>query len=147
MPQAIIEFCRNTGQQISEDKGKIIRIVLESLAREYKRTLEKIEGLKKKPIEVLYVVGGGAQNSFLNQLTADATGKTVHAGPIEATAIGNLVMQAIGRGYLKSIEEAREIVKSSFEIETYFPQKQPGRRSLAPKSSPKPIKAKEASKE
>ncbi len=123
MPQAIIEFCKNTGQQVPKDKGKIIRIILKSLALEYKKTLKRIESLKKNPIEVLYIVGGGAQNSFLNQLTADATGKTVYAGPVEATAIGNIVMQAIGTGHLKSIAEAREIIRFSFEIETYYPQK------------------------
>jgi len=67
-------------------------------------------------------VGGGAQNKLLNQLTADATGKTVVTGPIEATAIGNIVMQAIGTGYLKSSAEAREIIRSSFEIKTYYPE-------------------------
>ena len=122
MPQAIIEFCKNTGQKLPRDKGTIIRIALESLALKYKKTVKKIEGLQGKPVEVLHIVGGGAQNKLLNQLTADATGKTVVTGPIEATAIGNIVMQAIGTGYLKSIAEAREIIRSSFEIKTYYPE-------------------------
>jgi sugar (pentulose or hexulose) kinase len=126
MPGAIIEYCRKTNQKVSEDKGTIIRIALESLALKYKKTLEKIEKLKGESVEVLHIVGGGTQNKFLNQLTADATGKTVLAGPIEATAIGNIVMQAIGTGYLKSIDEARRIIRSSFEIETYCPENKGG---------------------
>ena len=122
MPQAIIEFCKNTGQKLPRDKGTMIRIALESLALKYKKTVKKIEGLQGKPVEILHIVGGGAQNKLLNQLTADATGKNVVAGPIEATAIGNIVMQAIGTGYLKSIDEAREIIRSSFEIKTYYPE-------------------------
>ena len=122
MPRAIIEYCRNTGQKMPKDRGTIIRIALESLALKYRDTLRKIERLQGKPIKVIHIVGGGTQNKLLNQLTADATGKTVLAGPVEATAIGNIVMQAIGAGYLRSVEEAREIIKSSFEIETYYPR-------------------------
>ena len=122
MPQAIIEYCKNTGQRVPEDKGTIIRIALESLALKYRETLRKIERLQGKPIKVIHIVGGGTQNKILNQLTADATGKIVLTGPVEATAIGNIVMQAIGTGYLRSVEEAREIIKSSFEIETYYPR-------------------------
>ena len=114
--------CKNTGQKVPRDRGTIIRIALESLALKYKKTLKKIESLQRKPVEVLHIVGGGAQNKLLNQLTADATGKTVVAGPIEAATIGNIVMQAIGTGYLKSIAEAREMIRSSFEIETYYPK-------------------------
>lgn len=121
MPKAIIAYCKKTSQKVPEDKGTIIRIVLESLALKYKKTLEKIEKLKGKSVEVLHIVGGGSQNKFLNQLTADATDKTVLAGPIEATAIGNIVMQAIGTGYLNSIDEARGIIRSSFEIKSYHP--------------------------
>ena len=121
MPQAIIEYCKNTCQKVPKDNGEIIRIALESLALRYKDMLKKMESLRAKPVEGLHIVGGGAQNKVLNQLTADAAGKTVHAGPIEATAIGNIVMQAIGTGYLESIDDAREIIRSSFEIETYYP--------------------------
>ena len=122
MPRAIIEFCKKTGQKVPKDRGEIIRIALESLALKYKKTLEKIEHLKKETVGVLHIIGGGSQNKLLNQFTADATGKKVLAGPIEAAAVGNIVMQAIGTGYLGSIEEARETIRSSFEIEAYYPE-------------------------
>ena len=122
MPAAIREYCKNTGQKAPEDEGTIIRIALESLALKYKQALEQIESLRGKAVDALYIVGGGARNNLLNQLTADATGKTVLAGPVEATAIGNIMMQAIGTGYIKSIDEARGIIRSSFKIETYLPE-------------------------
>lgn len=122
MPGAIREYCKNTGQKVPEDEGTVIRIALESLALKYKKALEQIESLQGKAIDVLNIVGGGTRNKLLNQLTADATGKTVLAGPVEATAIGNIMMQAIGTGYIKSIDEARGIIRSSFEIETYSPE-------------------------
>lgn len=126
MPAAIIEYCKNAGQKAPKGKGAIMRIVLESLTLKYKNTLGKIESLKGKPVEVLHLVGGGTQNKLLNRLTAEATGKIVVAGPMKATAIGNIVMQAIGTGYLKSIDEAREIIRSSFKTETYYPQDKAG---------------------
>lgn len=122
MPRAIIEYCKNTGQRVPKDKGEIVRVALESLSLKYRETLRKIEKLKGENIEVIHIVGGGTQNKLLNQLTADATGKIVLAGPVEAATIGNIVMQAIGTGYLRSIEEAREIINSSFKIEIYYPK-------------------------
>lgn len=122
MPRAIIEYCKNTRQRVPKEKGAMIRIALESLALKYRDTLRKIEGLRGEAIKVIHIVGGGTQNKLLNQLTADATGKTVVVGPVEAATIGNIVMQAIATGYLKSIEEAREIINSSFKIETYYPK-------------------------
>jgi len=121
MPKAIIQYCKKADKKISKDKGAIVRIVLESLAVKCKEIVEKIESLKKEPIETLYVVGGGAQNKFLNQLIANVTRKTVVAGPVEATAVGNIVVQAIGTGYINSISEARGIIRSSFEIQEYYP--------------------------
>lgn len=119
MPEAIIEYCRKTGQKVPEDKGTIIRVIFESLALKYKENLDKIEKLTGKKIKFLHIVGGGAQNKFLNQLIADITGKTVTAGPVEATAIGNIIMQAVAMGDINSINEARKIVNESFRIEIY----------------------------
>lgn len=122
MPLAIMEYCKNTGQKVPENKGTIIRTILESLALQYKEALIKIEALKGSLVETLHIVGGGMYNRLLNQFTADATGKVIIAGPSEATAIGNIIMQAIGIGYLKSISEARGIIRSSFQMETYYPE-------------------------
>ena len=90
---------------------------------QYRWVLEKLEVVRGKAIDVVHIVGGGAQNQTLCQFTADATGTLVIAGPIEATAIGNIVVQAIACGSVESISEAREVVRRSFNVITYEPQK------------------------
>jgi rhamnulokinase len=95
---------------------------LESLALKYRNVLEKFEQLRGKPVDTLHIVGGGVQNTLLCQFAANATGKPVVAGPIEATAIGNIMMQAIATGDITSVAEGREIVKQSFDMVTYEPQ-------------------------
>lgn len=122
MPQAIVQFCKDSNQAAPQTRGAILRCALESLALKYRNVLEKMEDLRGKPVEVLHIVGGGVQNSLLCQFTANATGKPVVAGPIEATAIGNIMMQAIATGDIASIAEGRELVKRSFEVITYQPQ-------------------------
>ena len=122
MPEAIVTFCKTSQQQIPETRGEIIRCALESLALTYRDVLEKMEQLRGKPVDTLHIVGGGVQNTLLCQFTANATGKPVVAGPIEATAIGNIMMQAIATGDIGSIAEGREIVKQSFDVVTYEPQ-------------------------
>ncbi|PIE35403.1 rhamnulokinase [candidate division KSB3 bacterium] len=122
MPQAIIDFCRNSSQDTPENYGEVIRCALESLAMTYRDVLEKMEQLRGKPIEVLHMVGGGIQNTLLCQLTANATGKTVVAGPVEATAIGNIMVQALATGDIKSLQEGREIVRQSYDTVIYTPQ-------------------------
>ena len=122
MPEAIAQFCQNTGQQVPSTKGEVTRCALESLALKYRNVLEKMEQLRGKPVDVLHIVGGGVQNTLSCQFTANATGKPVVAGPIEATAIGNIMMQAITTGDIASIAEGREIVKRSFDVVTYEPQ-------------------------
>jgi rhamnulokinase len=121
MPQRIIEFCKNTGQKVPETKGAILRCALESLALKYRWVLEKLEEMLGKKINTIHIVGGGCQNQLLCKLAADATQRQVLAGPVEATAIGNIIMQAIARGYIKSIEEARELIGRSFEVKVYDP--------------------------
>lgn len=121
MPAAIAQFCRDSGQPAPAARGEIIRCALESLALKYRSVLESLEHLRGKPVEVLHIVGGGVQNTLLCQLTADATGKPVIAGPVEATAIGNIMMQAIATGDIASIAEGRELVKQSFDVVTYEP--------------------------
>lgn len=122
MPARINKYLSQTGQPTTHDKGQMVRLVLESLALKYRRTLEAIEDVTGNIIDVLHIVGGGIQNELLCQFAADATGKRVVAGPIEATASGNILMQAIATGRLQSIEEARAIVRQSFDLKEYQPR-------------------------
>ncbi|MBD3308490.1 rhamnulokinase [candidate division KSB3 bacterium] len=122
MPEAIVQFCQHSGQQPPSTHGEFVRCALESLALKYRNVLEKFEHLRGKPVDVLHIVGGGVQNTLLCQFAANATGKPVIAGPTEATAIGNIMMQAIATGDIASIAEGREIVKHSFDVTTYEPQ-------------------------
>jgi rhamnulokinase len=100
----------------------VIRCALESLALRYRWVLERLEELLGRRLDVVHVVGGGSQNSLLCQLTADACNRPVVAGPVEATAIGNVLVQALGLGILGSLAEAREVVRRSFEARSYTPQ-------------------------
>ena len=125
MPARIREYCSKTGQPIPETEGAIVRTALDSLALKYRWVLERLEVLAGKRLTPIHIVGGGSQNTLLCQLTANVTGKPVVAGPIEATAIGNILVQAMGLGYVGSIEQAREIVRKSFEVVTYNPADDP----------------------
>jgi rhamnulokinase len=122
MPSRIQEVCRRTGQPVPITHGDIIRSALDSIALKYRWTLEKIEEITGKKLSTIHIVGGGTQNQLLSQLTADCTGKTVITGPIEATAIGNLLVQAIALGEISNIDQARELVRQSFEVHTFTPQ-------------------------
>lgn len=121
MAEKIRSFCRETGQPVPETRGEIIRVALESLALKYRLVLARLEELTGKRLEPVHIIGGGTQNRLLNQFTADCTGRIVVTGPIEATAIGNILMQAITMGHLESLAEARALVRRSFDVETYFP--------------------------
>ncbi len=123
MPEAIREYCRKTSQTIPATKAAIARCIYDSLALKYKYTLEQIEKIIRKPVERIHIIGGGANNRFLCQLTADATGLPVIAGPVEATAIGNILMQARGMGYVESLREMRTIVSESCDMIQYLPSK------------------------
>lgn len=122
MPAALAEFCRKTGQPEPREPGPVIRCALESLALRYRWVFERLEELTGKRLEVIHVVGGGSQNALLCQLTADACNRPVLAGPVEATAIGNVLVQAMGLGLLRSLAEAREVVRASFEVKRYEPK-------------------------
>jgi len=121
MPARIREFCQKTGQRPPGDVGAIVRTALESLALKYRWTIEGMEEITGHHVDSINIVGGGARNELLNQLTADATGLPVTAGPFEATAIGNILMQALARGYVASLEEGRELVRRSFDVTSYEP--------------------------
>lgn len=121
MPGAIADFCRRTGQLVPDSEGAYVRCALESLALLYRRTLRHIEKLTGKKIDRLHVVGGGSNNHLLNQFTADALRLPVHAGPPEATAAGNILIQAIALGQLPSLAAAREVVRSSYATRAFHP--------------------------
>src|SRR5207237_10735310 len=111
-------------QPVPVEPGAVVRCALESLALRYRWVLERLEELSGQKLTVIHVVGGGSQNELLCQLTADACDRPVLAGPVEATAIGNVLVQAIGLGILGSLAEAREVVRRSFEPTSYTPQNQ-----------------------
>jgi len=121
MPDAIRALCRASGQPVPNDVGSLIRCALDSLALKYQATLEALETITGRARHTLHIVGGGSQNTLLNQLAADATGRRVLAGPIEATAIGNVLLQARARGRLNSLADLRTIVRASFPITEYTP--------------------------
>jgi rhamnulokinase len=121
MPKAVQEFCERTCQPVPQSKGEIARCIYDSLVLKYKYTIRQIESATGKAIERLHIIGGGAHNATMNQLTADATGIPVFAGPTEATAIGNILLQAKALGKVKSLAEIREIVRNSFEVTEYTP--------------------------
>ena len=122
MPSRIIDYCKHTEQIPPRDEGEFVRCILDSLALKYRWVSEKLELVGGKPIEVIHIVGGGARNRLLCQFTANAAAVPVVAGPTEATAVGNIMVQAIATGLIDSISEAREIISRSFELETYEPR-------------------------
>jgi rhamnulokinase len=121
MPAAIQAWCAGSGQPVPQGRGDVLRVALESLAWKYRRTLRDLERLLGERLEVIHIVGGGSQNQLLCQMAADACGRPVLAGPVEATAVGNLMSQAIAGGALSSWEDAREVVRSTFPLRTYEP--------------------------
>ncbi|MGB4644592.1 MAG: rhamnulokinase family protein [Dictyoglomaceae bacterium] len=122
MESAIKQFCKRTHQKVPKTKGEIIRCILESLAFRYKEVFETLEELLGKHIRILHIVGGGSQNTLLSQFTADALDIPVITGPVEATAMGNIMIQAISRGAIKDLPHGRKIIKNSFEPVVYYPR-------------------------
>ncbi len=122
MPERIAAFCRETGQPVPETPGQFIRCALESLALQYRRVLRQAEELAGAKVERLHIVGGGSKNALLNRFAADACGLPVVAGPAEATAIGNILVQAIALGHLPSLAAGRELVGASFEMMRFEPR-------------------------
>ncbi|WP_339246072.1 rhamnulokinase family protein [Paenibacillus sp. FSL F4-0243] len=120
MMQRIQEYCERTGQQSPNTKAEFVRVILESLAQSYCRTIEEMEEITGKTITIIHMVGGGIQNELLCQLTADATGREVVAGPVEASGIGNIIVQLAALGKLE-VSKAKEFVARSFTFKTYQP--------------------------
>jgi rhamnulokinase len=122
IPARIRMACQHTGQPVPESPGEVIRCALESLALKYRSVLETLEGLIGRRIEVIHLVGGGVRNELLNQFAANATGRPVIAGPAEAAAAGNIMVQAMAQGCVRSVEELRQVVAASSEMRSYEPQ-------------------------
>lgn len=122
MPGAIARFCEMTGQPAPEDPPAFTRAVLESLALKYRITLQALERLTGRSFPEIHIVGGGAHNALLNQFTADATGRRVVAGPIEATALGNIGMQMLATGAANSLAEVRRLIAESFPAQVFEPR-------------------------
>jgi rhamnulokinase len=121
MVEKIDQFCADTKQRSPAGVGEYVRACLESLALTYRRTIEGLEEILGWKIEIIHIVGGGTQNELLNQMTADVCGRPVIAGPVEAAAIGNVLVQAMAIGRIKSLAEAREIVRMNFDVKRYEP--------------------------
>jgi rhamnulokinase len=122
MPARIAEFCTRTGQAVPANEGAFVRCALESLALKYRWSIERLEEIAATKIKTIHVVGGGSKNALLAQFTADACGRPVLAGPVEATAMGNVLIQAMGRKRIASLADLREVVARSFPVTTYEPR-------------------------
>ena len=119
MIRAVRDFCENSGQAVPRTPGELAAVIYNSLAKCYGDTVKEIEAITGQSSDTIYVVGGGANAEYLNRLTARYTGKTVLAGPTEATAIGNVVVQMLYAGEFIDLAEARSVIKKSFEIKSY----------------------------
>ena len=122
MAGKIKEFAESTGQPLPETLGELVRCCLDSLALCYRETVDLLEDILGQPIKVLYIVGGGANNRLLTEITATVMQRPVSAGPTEATAIGNVLIQALGCGVLADRFEIRDVVSRSFEPEVFLPE-------------------------
>jgi rhamnulokinase len=122
MPSAIAGYCRRTGQPEPATPPAFVRAILESLAFKYRLVLEALEDVTGSRFEEIRIVGGGSRNHVLNQFTANATGRRVVAGPVEATALGNIAMQMLATGAASSLADTRQVIERSFPVERFDPQ-------------------------
>ncbi|WP_303012709.1 rhamnulokinase family protein [uncultured Bacteroides sp.] len=123
MENALMDYCRRHALHVPQTKAETVKCVLQSLAFKYRQAVEKLNRCLPSPIRCLNIIGGGSQNKLLNQLTADALDIPVYAGPAEATAIGNILTQAMAKGEIADLQELREIVCKSITPEIYYPKK------------------------
>ncbi|MCH5331051.1 MAG: rhamnulokinase [Alistipes sp.] len=123
MESAITDWCRAHAQSVPEGKAAVVRCVLQSLALRYRRAVEGMNSSLAEPVRQLNIIGGGSQNALLNQLTADALGVPVYAGPVEATAMGNILVQAMAEGEIADMEELREVAVRSAQPQVFYPRK------------------------
>lgn len=121
---AIVDFCKRTSQPPPENTGQFVRAILEGLAFKYRMVLDQLREVSGKKLEKLHIIGGGAQNELLSQFSANATGIPVITGPSEATAVGNLMVQAMAMGHVKDLNEIRAVIRNSFDLKTFMPGEQ-----------------------
>ncbi|HEX9018014.1 MAG TPA: rhamnulokinase family protein [Anaerolineaceae bacterium] len=121
MPARVRVYCERTGQPVPETDGQVVRCLLESVALKYRWTLERLERLHGKRLDSIHIAGGGTKNRLLSQFAANATLRPVITGPVEATAIGNLLVQAMALGVIGSLEDAHQVVRRSFAMQTFTP--------------------------
>jgi len=121
MEEAVIAYCRKTGQKPPKDRKTFLRVVYESLALKYRMVNEQICSVSNTRSTAIHIVGGGCKNELLNRFTADAVGIPVIAGPDEATAIGNIMVQAAGLRIIQSLEESFPLIRENFTIKSYEP--------------------------
>jgi rhamnulokinase len=122
MIEAIVAYCKKTQQTFPETTGEFMRCIVDSLAHKYNSVAKSIEACTKQKIEQIHIVGGGCQNNLLNQLIADSLGVEVVAGPVEATALGNILVQAIAKGDISSLHEGRQIIHQTVELKIFKPK-------------------------
>ncbi len=122
MVEEIEQYCQETGQEVPEGIGEVARCIYESLALEYRLTVEKIQMITGEILKGIHIVGGGSQDEFLSQLTADLLEIPVTTGPVEATVLGNLIVQLMSMGLIKSLTEARQVIKKSVPLKEYWPR-------------------------
>ena len=122
MPLAIRELAKLTGQMVPDSTGAVIRTALESVAAAIRQTILELDELLGRRLSRIHVVGGGVQNTLLCQMIADATNRPVVAGPVEATAVGNVLVQLVAREGIVDLRQVRQIVRESFELEEYEPE-------------------------
>jgi rhamnulokinase len=123
MEKAICDYCASSGQPVPQNKAEIARCVFQSLATKYSEAVAGLNALLPEPLRRLHIIGGGSQNGLLNQLAADALGIPVLAGPVEATAMGNILVQAIATGELSGLSEMRKVVRHSVTPKVFEPSK------------------------
>ena len=121
MIDKINNYCLLTGQPLPKDEGEVIRGVLQGLALRYRFVIEQLEKISGKETSCIHMVGGGTKNQLLSQFTADAMGRKVITGPVEATAIGNIIAQAIAMGDIADWQEGKDVIRNSFDIQTFQP--------------------------
>jgi len=124
MVKEISAFCKMTGQPEPITHGQFVRIILEGLAFKYRMVLDQLREVSGKKLEKIHIIGGGTQNELLSQFTANATGVPVVTGPAEATAIGNLMVQAMAKGHVSNLDEIRKVIRNSFDLKTFLPENQ-----------------------
>src|SRR5439155_22552225 len=123
MPAAFRSFCKETRQPIPDSEGALVRCALESLALKYQTVLECLEQVSCMRVELIHIIGGGSRNALLNQFTADACNRPVLAGPVEATVLGDLLLQARACSEIGSLAELRAVVRDSCEVRTFEPRR------------------------